>query len=116
VIDVQTMDNCENQDDVTSLQSCICSNSAVSEQVLSSLSNSISYSCGESATADQETASRVFGKYCDPASTLTIPTPTENIVNAYITDLAEMQYLPSCAYDGLSYAVMAEVCALEFNK
>lgn len=35
------------------------------------------------------------------------PTPTTNVVNAYITDIAEMDYLAPCASEGLSYAVMS---------
>jgi hypothetical protein len=54
-------------------------------------------------------ANLVFSKYCDPeGDSLIFPTPTTNIVNAYITDLAEMAYMPPCAQSALSYAVMGE--------
>lgn len=51
----------------------------------------------------------VMAQYCDPAITADFSTPTDNIVDAYITDLPEMEYLAPCAWSGLSSAVMQMV-------
>ena len=48
----------------------------------------------------------VFDQYCNPDTTITFETPTSHIVQAYITELSEMEYLPSCAQSALSEAVM----------
>ncbi|KAK2612502.1 hypothetical protein QQS21_001440 [Conoideocrella luteorostrata] len=50
-----------------------------------------------------------MAKYCDPDKTITFATPTANVVNAYITELSQMSYLPPCARSGLSYAVMGDM-------
>lgn len=91
------------------LQSCICSNTNEFRQVSRSLASAVSSSCGVSATDDVWSASKVMEKYCDQAATVTFSTPTANIVNAYITDLPQMTYLPGCAQSAVSYAVMAAV-------
>ncbi|KND86297.1 hypothetical protein TOPH_09070, partial [Tolypocladium ophioglossoides CBS 100239] len=88
------------------LQSCICSNTNEFRQVSKSLANAVTSSCGESATDDFWSASKIMDKYCDQAATITFSTPTANIVNAYITDLPQMSYLPGCAQSAISYAVM----------
>lgn len=46
---------------------------------------------------------QVLSAYCDPSATLSFPSPTA--VTAYITDLAEFDYLAPCAQSALSYAV-----------
>ena len=48
--------------------------------------------------------------YCDQDLSITFPTPTKNVVNAYITDLPQLDYLPPCAQSALSIAVMGAVC------
>lgn len=97
---------------MTKLQECICADKARSTAVASSIASDLTGSCGPSATEDLQSASRVLDKYCHPDATITFATPTENIVNAYITDLAEMQYLPPCASAALSEAVMGQVWLL----
>lgn len=81
------------------------------DRVTSSISGDISVACGgRSASDDQRSASLVLNQYCEPDATVEFWTPTKNIVNAYITELSEMAWLPPCASDGLSSAVMQEVC------
>lgn len=107
--------DCADSDDQTALQECICSDTALHEQVSSSIVSDVTSSCGQSATQDQQSASRFYGKYCDPSFDLDFSTPTTNIVNAYITDLNEMDRLAPCASSALSGAVMAEVCASKMH-
>jgi hypothetical protein len=97
--------------DETSLQSCVCSNTAERSSFASEMSSSVAYSCGSTATDDMSSASRVLDKYCNPSSVITFATPTTNVVNAFITDLSETAWLPPCARTALSYAVMGMVCA-----
>ena len=47
--------------------------------------------------------------YCDQDASITFSTPTTNVVNAYITDLPQLSYLPPCAQSALSEAVMGVV-------
>ncbi|KAF4966207.1 hypothetical protein FSARC_6092 [Fusarium sarcochroum] len=91
-------------DSETELQRCICSTRM--DDVASSISTDIEYSCGSSATEDLSSASKLMQKYCNQNKDITFFSPTTNIVEAYITDLPEMAYLPPCAQSGLSYAVV----------
>ena len=92
------------------LQSCICSNTGLLDKVTSSISSDIRSSCGRTgASEDHRSASQMMGQYCNPDVTVEFSTPTTNIVNAYITDLSQMAWLPSCASSALSGAVMQEV-------
>ncbi|KAF5012052.1 hypothetical protein FDECE_1873 [Fusarium decemcellulare] len=75
-------------------------------EVASSISTDITYSCGSSASEDISSASKMMQKYCNQESKITFFSPTTNIVEAYITDLPELAYLPPCAQAGLSYAVV----------
>lgn len=93
----------------TKLQSCICSNTGVYEDVSTMVEEDVASGCGTAATADVWSASKVIDQYCNPDSTITFSTPTTNIVNAYITDLAQTDYLAPCAQSGLSAAVMGVV-------
>ncbi|KAI5459401.1 hypothetical protein BGZ63DRAFT_406693 [Mariannaea sp. PMI_226] len=94
-------------DSEASMQSCVCSNSADFKTVWSSINTDISYYCGSSATDDQWSASKVMDQYCDQKEmSVTFSTPTDNIVNNYITDLPELAYLPPCAQSAISQAVM----------
>ncbi|CAG9982499.1 unnamed protein product [Clonostachys byssicola] len=93
----------------TQLQSCVCSNSAISNKVLATMTTDLTSSCGGPATDDINSAKQVYTKFCNPDSTITFPSPTTNIVNAYITELSEMQYMAPCAQSGLSAAVMGQV-------
>ncbi|KAJ4270529.1 hypothetical protein NW762_002216 [Fusarium torreyae] len=91
-------------DSETELQRCICSTRM--DDVASSISTDIEYSCGSSATEDLSSASKLMQKYCNQDKDITFFSPTTNIVEAYITDLPELAYLPPCAQSGLSYAVV----------
>jgi hypothetical protein len=89
------------------LQSCICSSAPVLSDVQSRISKDVSSSCGGTeAVQDRSSADVVLSQYCNPSSTYKFPTPTTNIVQAYITELSEMEYLPPCARSALSEAVM----------
>lgn len=70
----------------------------------------MSVSCGtDGAPQELTSAQSVYSKYCDPSGpALTFPTPRSNIVNAYITDLAEIEYMPPCAQSALNWAVMGD--------
>ncbi|KAF5603635.1 uncharacterized protein FSUBG_7192 [Fusarium subglutinans] len=76
------------------------------DEVASSISTDIQYSCGSSATEDLSSASKLMQKYCSQEEHITFFSPTKNIVEVYITDLPELAYLPPCAQSGLSYAVV----------
>lgn len=91
-------------DSKTGLQECICSTRM--HQVTSAISNDIKHGCGSSATEDIYSASKVMQKYCNQDKHITFSSPTTNIVDAYITDLPELAYMPPCAQSALSYAVM----------
>ncbi|UZP41149.1 hypothetical protein NXS19_008965 [Fusarium pseudograminearum] len=91
-------------DSKTGLQECICSTRM--HQVTSAISDDIKHGCGSSATEDIYSASKVMQKYCNQDKHITFPSPTTNIVDAYITDLPELAYMPPCAQSALSYAVM----------
>lgn len=101
--------DCVEREGQTELQECICSNTARHSAISSSIVSDVSSSCGRSATDDQQSASKMYEKYCDPEFEVDFQTPTTNIVNAYITDLKEMAWLAPCASAALSGAVMAEV-------
>ncbi|KAF7549477.1 hypothetical protein G7Z17_g6364 [Cylindrodendrum hubeiense] len=94
-------------DSESALQSCVCSNSARFNDISSSISSDVAYSCGSSATDDLWSASKVIDQYCNQEDmTVTFSSPTANIVHAYITDLPEMAYMPPCAQSAVSEAVM----------
>ncbi|GKU01669.1 hypothetical protein FLAG1_03647 [Fusarium langsethiae] len=91
-------------DSKTGLQECICS--ARMHKVASAISNDIKHGCGSSATEDLYSASKVMQKYCNQDKHIAFSSPTTNIVDAYITDLPELAYMPPCAQSAISYAVM----------
>ncbi|EHK20991.1 uncharacterized protein TRIVIDRAFT_202389 [Trichoderma virens Gv29-8] len=95
-------------DSETELQSCACSNTERFTSITSSISRDIRASCGSTATDDQQSASSVIAKYCNQDLTITFSTPTKNLVQAYITDLSQINYLPQCAQSALSEAVMGD--------
>lgn len=96
-------------DSETELQSCACSDTERFTSITSSISRDIRVSCGTTATDDQSSASSVLAKYCNQDLTITFSTPTKNVVQAYITDLSQINYLPQCAQSALSEAVMGDV-------
>ncbi|KAL7787047.1 hypothetical protein V8C37DRAFT_405125 [Trichoderma ceciliae] len=95
-------------DSETELQSCACSNTERFASITSSISRDVRNSCGSTATEDQQSASSVLEKYCNQDLTIAFSTPTKNVVEAYITDLSQINYLPRCAQSALSEAVMGE--------
>lgn len=107
-VQLQTLSSCSEGE--KELQSCICSNTALSEEVAVSLTSAVSYTCGDFASEDLVSASKVYDKYCDPDGvTLSFSTPEgDNVVNAYITDLREMEYMPPCAQSGLYWGVVGQ--------
>ncbi|KJR85286.1 uncharacterized protein SPSK_08685 [Sporothrix schenckii 1099-18] len=98
-----TYENCPEA--VTALQSCVCSKGNLFATVSASISSDVSYSCGSTASSDQQSASLVFSHYCDQGGTATFATPATP-VSQYITDIPEMSYLAPCASSQISYAVM----------
>ncbi|OHW93665.1 hypothetical protein CSPAE12_07698 [Colletotrichum incanum] len=96
----------------TDLQSCICTKNNNLAAVSTSLSKSISYSCGSTASEDQTSAAAVLSQYCTPDATVTFATPTTNIVTKYATDIAEFTNMAPCAQSGVSYALssMTSLC------
>lgn len=95
-------------DSETELQSCACSNTERFNSITSSISRDVRNSCGSTATDDQQSASSVMAKYCNQDLPITFSTPTKNVVEAYITDLSQINYLPQCAQSALSQAVMGD--------
>jgi pyruvate-formate lyase len=91
------------------LQSCVCTKNNNIAAISSAISSSVSYSCGSTASDDQASAMAVFSQYCNPSTTINLPTPTANIVSNYITDIAAYSYLAPCARTGVSYGVMGLV-------
>lgn len=88
------------------LQSCVCTKNNNLAAISQSISSSISYSCGSTASEDQTSAFAVLNQYCSPSVTINFPTPTGATVTNYISDIPEFQFLAKCAQSGLSYAVM----------
>ncbi|PNP39236.1 hypothetical protein TGAMA5MH_08913 [Trichoderma gamsii] len=95
-------------DSETALQSCVCSNTERYTSITSSISRDVKYSCGSTATEDQQSASSVMQKYCTQSLPITFSTPTKNVVEAYITDLSQMNYMPQCAQSAVSAAVIGD--------
>ncbi|PTB35379.1 hypothetical protein M441DRAFT_62845 [Trichoderma asperellum CBS 433.97] len=95
-------------DSETALQSCVCSNTERYTSITSSISRDVKYSCGSTATEDQQSASSVIQKYCTQSLPITFSTPTKNVVEAYITDLSQISYMPQCAVSAVSEAVMGD--------
>ncbi|KAF7555214.1 hypothetical protein G7046_g6615 [Stylonectria norvegica] len=93
-------------EDETALQSCVCSNTGELKEMSSSISSSVSWNCGSSASDDFWSVFKVMDLYCDQDQTITFSSPTKNIVKAYITDIPEMTYLAPCAQSALSQAVL----------
>ncbi|TQN70111.1 hypothetical protein CSHISOI_05364 [Colletotrichum shisoi] len=96
----------------TDLQSCICTKNNNLAAISTSISKSVSYSCGSSASEDQTSAAAVLSQYCNPDATVAFTTPTANIVTKYATDIAEYSNMAPCAQSGVSYALssMTSLC------
>lgn len=93
---------------VTELQTCVCSGNKIWPEFTNGVVSAVSSLCDDSKQ-DLSSAGAILQKYCHPDTTIVFSTPTANIVNAYITDLAEMDYLAPCAQSALSDVVMYSV-------
>ncbi|KAK8023158.1 hypothetical protein PG991_007039 [Apiospora marii] len=91
---------------VTDLQSCVCSKGSIPSSVQFGISNSVSYSCGSTATDDQASASSAFAAYCNQANITPFPKPTQP-VSQYIMDFPEWAELAPCAASAVSLNVMS---------
>ncbi|KAI8286984.1 hypothetical protein K4K60_012999 [Colletotrichum sp. SAR11_57] len=96
----------------TDLQSCICTKNNNLAAITSSISKTVSYSCGSSASDDQTSVAAVISQYCNPDSLITFATPTTNIVTQYATDVPAFSNMAPCAQSGVSYAIssMTSLC------
>ncbi|KAK1986959.1 hypothetical protein LZ30DRAFT_580992 [Colletotrichum cereale] len=96
----------------TDLQSCICTKDNNLAAVSTSVSKSVSYSSGSTASEDQTSAAAVLSQYCSPDATVAFATPTANVVTRYATDVAEFTNMAPCAQSGVSYALssMTSLC------
>jgi len=72
--------------------------------VKSSLTSSVSYSCGSAASDDHASVATVLSAYCNQESKFAFPTPV-NPVQAYITEIAEIAALAPCAASALGYGI-----------
>jgi hypothetical protein len=91
---------------VTQLQSCACTKDQNSVAVSSSISSSVLYSCGSTASEDVSSASAIFAQYCDPSVVIT-PGPQPTALSEYITELPAFSYLAPCAMSAVSYGVQS---------
>lgn len=103
VIQGKTYESCGEA--VTELQSCVCSKNNNHDDVLTSISESVRYDCGSTASDDQESATAVFDKYCDTGADVNFPTPTDNVVKEYPTDMGAYFDLAPCAQYGVSIGI-----------
>ncbi|OLN85265.1 hypothetical protein CCHL11_04378 [Colletotrichum chlorophyti] len=96
----------------TDLQSCICTKDNNLAAVSTSISKSVSYSCGSTASDDQTSAAAVLSMYCNPDATINFATPTANLVTQFATDIAAFSNMAPCAQSGVSYALssMTSLC------
>lgn len=100
VIGAMTSDSCGEA--VSELQSCVCSKNNNHDDVLESMSTSVSRRCGSTASDDHESVTSIFEKYCDPGADVDFLTPAENIVEQYPTDIGAFNELAPCAQYGVS--------------
>lgn len=106
VIDYQTVSSCPEQEGAD-LRSCICSKRAGANlfTVSNSISLSVSYTCGSTATDDQASAATVLSAYCKQDLITSFPSPSYT-VSDYIVDLSAYHDLAPCAQSGVSAAVL----------
>ncbi|KAM0276564.1 hypothetical protein ACHAQH_006616 [Verticillium albo-atrum] len=90
---------------VTDLQSCVCTKGNNYADISTSISSSMSWNCGTTATEDYSSGYVVYSAYCTPDKTFNLPTPTANLVSEMITDIPMFTNLAPCAQSGLSLAV-----------
>ena len=90
---------------VAALQSCACTKGGIPAIVQKSISSSVAYSCGTTASEDFVSASQMFNQYCSPGAKVTTKAANPNALAVYITDLPAFSYLAPCAQDAVSYAV-----------
>ncbi|KAI8631233.1 hypothetical protein F5Y19DRAFT_24927 [Xylariaceae sp. FL1651] len=101
VIQYQTAENCPEA--VTALQSCVCLKNGGNNlaAISNSISSSVDYSCGATASDDQASAATVLADYCNQASITPFPSPTI-AVEQYVTELPAFDDLAPCAASGVS--------------
>jgi hypothetical protein len=108
----QTADACGEA--VTELQSCVCTKNNNFNAISTSISSSVKYECGSTASDDQASAAQVFSAYCNQDSTITFASPTASIVTQYPSDLPAYSNLAPCAQSGVSYALQSMVSHILF--
>ena len=96
---------------VQDLQSCVCTKNNNFAALSTTLSSSVSYECGSTASDDLASVYVVYSKYCNQAEDFTFATPTKNLVTAYPTDLPAYQNLAPCAQYGVSVALQYDSTA-----
>ena len=92
---------------VTALESCACTKDRNSAAIAATISSSVIYECGSTASEDIASASQVFDGYCNQGNAaVSTPAPSPTMVSVYITDLPAFSNLAGCAASALSYVVL----------
>ena len=89
----------------TAFQSCACTKQGNSAGVQATITSSVKYSCGATATEDFSSASLVFNQYCNQGSGLSTPGAGNTQVSQAITDIPYFADLAPCAASAVRYAV-----------
>lgn len=89
----------------TAFQSCACTKQGNSAGVQATITSSVKYSCGATATEDFASASLVFNQYCNQASGLSTPGAGNTLVSHAITDIPYFADLAPCAASAVRSAV-----------
>ncbi|KAK7743721.1 hypothetical protein SLS62_010500 [Diatrype stigma] len=95
----QTYANCP--EDVDALQSCVCTKDNNFASISKAISQSVSYSCGGTASEDQSSAATVLDAYCKQDEDVSFPEPATP-VSLFVTDLPAFAELAPCAASGLA--------------
>lgn len=90
---------------ITALQSCACTKDNNAAAVATTISKSVSYQCGSTASEDFASASQAFNLYCNPDAKVTAPASLATPVTLTINDLPNFSSLAPCAQSAVSYAV-----------
>ncbi|KFY68647.1 hypothetical protein V496_00913 [Pseudogymnoascus sp. VKM F-4515 (FW-2607)] len=92
-------------DGITALQSCACTKNNNAAAIATTISKSVSFECGSTATDDFASASQVFNQYCNPDAKVTAPATLPTPVTLSISDMADFSSLAPCAQSAVGYAV-----------
>ncbi|KAI1116564.1 hypothetical protein F5Y14DRAFT_407178 [Nemania sp. NC0429] len=105
VINYETYSHCPSG--ASGLQSCICTknNGGNLATVSSSISSSLDYTCGLTATDDQASAATVLAGYCNQDKITPFAQPSHT-VSQYIVDLSAYHNLAPCAQSAVGSAVL----------